>query len=145
MVLMHKYNGSLAASLESQRDSTVGYGSEFRDEATLSHLFARHPNWNRMIEILRHGSKWPLEPLDEDKRQADVAEALAFGNHKGASLQPKLLKKTRFEGRPLRILSPTTPRESHQDPKHPHRADEHPKAKHDQRIWTDRTQGSFDS
>ena len=29
MVLMHKYNGSLAASLESQRDSTVGYGSEF--------------------------------------------------------------------------------------------------------------------
>ena len=93
MVLMHKYNGSLAASLESQRDSTVGYGSEFRDEATLSHLFARHPNWNRMIEILRHGSKWPLEPLDEDKRQADVAEALAFGNHKGASLQPELLKK----------------------------------------------------
>ena len=46
-----------------------------------------------MIEILRHGSKWPLEPLDEDKRQADVAEALAFGNHKGASLQPELLKK----------------------------------------------------
>ena len=29
MVLMHKYNGSLAASLESQRESTVGYGSEF--------------------------------------------------------------------------------------------------------------------
>ena len=46
-----------------------------------------------MIEILRHGSKWPLESLDEDKRQADVAEALAFGNHKGALLQPELLKK----------------------------------------------------
>ena len=46
-----------------------------------------------MIEILQHGSKWPLEPLAEDKRQADVAEALAFGNHKGASLQPELLKK----------------------------------------------------
>ena len=41
-------------------------------------------------------TKWvrrPLEPLNEDKKRADVAEALAFGNHKGASLQPELLKK----------------------------------------------------
>ena len=44
MLLMHKHKGSLAASLESQCNSMVGYGSEFRDEATLYHLFARHPN-----------------------------------------------------------------------------------------------------
>jgi hypothetical protein len=93
MLLMHKHKGSLAASLESQRDSTVGYGSEFRDEATLYHLFARHPTWNWMTPILRNGSKWPLEPLNEDSRRADVDEALAFGNHKGALLQPELLKQ----------------------------------------------------
>jgi hypothetical protein len=55
LVLMHKHKGSLVASLESQRDSTVGYSSEFRDEATLSHLFSRRPNWNRMTQILRNG------------------------------------------------------------------------------------------
>jgi len=88
MLLMHKHKGSLVASLESQRDSTVGYGSVFRDKATLYHLFAHHPNWNRMTPILRNGSEWPLEPLDEDSRRADVDEALNFGNNKGASLQP---------------------------------------------------------
>ena len=65
---------------------------EFRDKATLSHLFARHPNRNRMTQILRNGSKWPLKPLTKDKRRTDVAEALTFGNHTGASLQPELLK-----------------------------------------------------
>jgi hypothetical protein len=92
MLLMHKHKGSLAASLESQRGSTVGYGLEFRNEATLYHLFARHPNWNRMTPILRNGSKWPLEPLEEDSQRVDVDKALAFGNHKGALLQPELLK-----------------------------------------------------
>ncbi len=93
MVLMHKYKDRLTASLESQQDTTVGYGLEFRNKAALSHLFARHPNWNWMTQILCNGSKWPLEPLAEDRQCADVAEALAFGNHKGASLQSKLLKK----------------------------------------------------
>jgi len=45
-----------------------------------------------MTQILRNGSEWSLEPLDEENHHADVEEALAFGNHKGASLQPELLK-----------------------------------------------------
>ena len=65
---------------------------EFCDEATLSHLFARHPKWNRMTQILQNGSEWPLEPLAKDKQRADFVEALAFENHNGATLQPKLLK-----------------------------------------------------
>ena len=93
MLLMHKHKGSLAALLESQRDLTVGYGLEFRDEATLYHLFACHPNWSRMTPILRNGSEWPLEPLNEDSQRVDVDKALSFGNHKGTSLQPELLKQ----------------------------------------------------
>ena len=46
-----------------------------------------------MTDILRNGSNWPLEPLEEDNHRADVEEALAFGNHKGALLQPELLKQ----------------------------------------------------
>ncbi len=93
MLLMHKHKGSLLASLESQRDLTVGYDLEFHNEATLYHLFARYPNWNRTTPILRNGSEWPLEPLDKNSRRTDVDKALTFGNHKGASLQPELLKQ----------------------------------------------------
>jgi len=34
-----------------------------------------------------------LEPLDEELRRNNVDTSLAFGNHKGASLQPNLLQK----------------------------------------------------
>ena len=44
-----------------------------------------------MSTILTNGSDWPLAQIDEDMRLRDVKEALAFGNHKGASLQPDLL------------------------------------------------------
>jgi hypothetical protein len=38
-------------------------------------------------------SEWPLEPLNKECRLEDINEALAFGNHKGASLQPDILRK----------------------------------------------------
>jgi hypothetical protein len=91
LLLMRKYGGSLAVALAAQKDSTVGYGSEFRAVTTLSNIFQRHPNWTRMSRILTHGSEWPLEPIDEECRLVDVREALTFGNHKGASMKPDLL------------------------------------------------------
>jgi len=91
LLLMKKYKGSLALALENHRESTMGYGSEFRHLSTLSRIFKRHPNWDRMTTILTNGSDWPLAQIDEDSRLRDVKEALAFGNHKGASLQPDLL------------------------------------------------------
>ena len=93
LMLMQKYNGNLAALLEAQCKSMVGYGSEFRHVNTLSKIYERHPNWNRMSKILNYGSEWPLDPLGKASRGADVNEALSFGNHKGASLQQDLLWK----------------------------------------------------
>jgi hypothetical protein len=40
-----------------------------------------------------NGSKWPLEEISEEDRASDLQEALIFGNHKGASSKPDLLKK----------------------------------------------------
>jgi hypothetical protein len=90
---MKKYNGNLGASLEAQCNLIVGYGLEFRYVNTLKKIFGRHPNWTRMSKILQNGSEWPLKPLNEELRHNDVNSALAFGNHKGASLQPELLQK----------------------------------------------------
>ncbi len=69
----------------------MGYGLEFREVATLANIFQCHPNWTRMSRILTHGSEWPLKPLNDDCRLADVREAPIFGNHKGALMKPDLL------------------------------------------------------
>ena len=90
---MKKYNGNLGASLEVQHNLIVGYGLEFRDVDILQKIFGQHPNWTRMSKILENGSEWPLKRLNEELRRNDVDTALAFGNHKGASLQPELLQK----------------------------------------------------
>ena len=41
-----------------------------------------------MKQVLTHGSKWPLQPLDEKDRIKDVEEALVFSNHRGAIKHP---------------------------------------------------------
>ncbi len=46
-----------------------------------------------MEQLLINKSEWPLSDLSKSKRIADLTEALAFGNHKGASQKPVLLKK----------------------------------------------------
>jgi hypothetical protein len=91
LILMRKYGGRLSELLEAQQDLMVGYRLEFRDVNTLSNIFQRHLNWMRMSQILTNGLEWPLEPLNEDSRLADVRKALIFGNHKGALMQLDLL------------------------------------------------------
>ncbi len=46
-----------------------------------------------MESILTRGSFSPLEDLDENLRQQDLEEALAFGNHKGAQKNPMRLRE----------------------------------------------------
>jgi len=66
-------------------------GSEFRKIPIIERIFKHHPLWPKMKETLANGSHWPLEDLDSNKRAADVAEALDFGNHKGANENQALL------------------------------------------------------
>ena len=46
-----------------------------------------------MKDLLEEGSIWLLAKLSKEERQKDIEDALAFGNHKGASQKPELLKK----------------------------------------------------
>ena len=46
-----------------------------------------------MEAILTRRSKWPLDDISEEDRESDLKEALTFGNHKGASSKPEVLKK----------------------------------------------------
>ena len=83
----------LAAAIEAQAESPVSYGSEFRPTSTLEQVFGLHPNWPRMKKLLEKGSDWPLDEVSMGDREADLDEALAFGNHRGAESKPELLRE----------------------------------------------------
>ncbi len=74
------------------RNAALSYGSEFKPPRILKHLFKNHPLWPRMEQLLLNGSQWPLDEISEDDRVADLHKALVFGNHKGATSKPELLK-----------------------------------------------------
>jgi hypothetical protein len=89
--LIQRHDGNLGKAIDSQRSSPIGYGSEFRPTKTLEPLLHLHPYWKQFESLLTHGSNWPLSDIDEEGRQKDITEALAFGNHKRATENPDLL------------------------------------------------------
>jgi len=91
--VLDKYEFDLGKALDTQHDSPLGPGMEFRPTDVLHEIFGLHPLWNRMEAILKNGSKWPLTEISEDDRAKDLQEALTFSNHKGAASKPALLKK----------------------------------------------------
>jgi hypothetical protein len=46
-----------------------------------------------MEQLLLEGSKWLMAPTPEECRIADLNKAIEFGNHKGATSQPELLRE----------------------------------------------------
>lgn len=84
--------GSLEKAIQAQGDSPLSYGSEFRLPPELEPILHLHPNWPQFLRLLTDGSNWPLTDITEEERQADVQEALAFGNHKGAIENSTLLR-----------------------------------------------------
>jgi hypothetical protein len=93
LAMCKKYNFSLEDILNAQRDSPLGPGKESRLPNILCSVFGLHPLWDRMESILTHGSKWPLINTSNNNRANNVINALTFGNHKGMSTKPDLLKK----------------------------------------------------
>ena len=90
--VLSKYEKDLDRALEAQEESPLGYRSEFRATSSLQLVFGCHPNWQWMKTILEVGSDWPMEDLDPKCKSADVMKALEFGNHRGATKNPELLK-----------------------------------------------------
>ena len=91
LCIINKYKGNLSSAIDAQRLSPCGYGSEFRPTTSLQPLLYLHPTWEKFKTLLTQGSDWPLDPISEEARQADVDEALQFGNHKEATNNPALL------------------------------------------------------
>jgi hypothetical protein len=93
LATLEKYGFNLGKALNAQHDSPLGPGMEFHPPDVIRSIFGLHPLWNRMEDILKNGSKWPLEEISEEDRASNLQEALIFGNHKGASSKMDLLTK----------------------------------------------------
>jgi hypothetical protein len=90
-----------------------------------------------MSQILTNRSEWSLEPLDKECRLEDIDKALAIGDHKGASLQPDLLRKLVTKDVQFGCCPPPANRESKEYPRDPTCPDEHPEAEKDQQARAD--------
>ncbi len=90
--IMRRFDNNLGKALKAQQDLPLGYGFEFQKADVLEPLFHLHPKWERFKNLLNNGLVWPLAEISKEKRVKDVEEALTFGNHKGATKQPDLLK-----------------------------------------------------
>jgi hypothetical protein len=88
-----KYDLNLGKALKVQQDSPLGNGKEFNPPSVHQQVFGLHPLWNQMEVFLLEGSKWPLAEIIKNEQQQDLVDALIFGNHKGASQKPVILKK----------------------------------------------------
>ena len=73
-------------------DTPLGFGSEFRLPSTLAPILHHHPWWERLHRTLTSGAELFAPLPDENARRLDLAEAMAFGNHSGATDQPDLLR-----------------------------------------------------
>jgi hypothetical protein len=85
--------------LESQRGSTVSFGSAFRPVEQLPGLLSKHLGFEELAKVLTYGMDYRYrEELTYDKRLKEMLVNLHCGNHKSAQDESdqaaKLLKKT---------------------------------------------------
>jgi hypothetical protein len=89
--ILEAHNFSLASAIESDGNSPLRFGSEFRPVSVLEPLLGIHPLWERIKALLLEGSHFSADPLPADECVQQVEAALAYGNHKGAVKAPDKL------------------------------------------------------
>ena len=60
------------------------YGSEFRDTTALAQLFLHHEDKTKIINIIKHRSRYHLDPIEEETRKSDLGAMILRGNHKSS-------------------------------------------------------------
>lgn len=71
--------------------SVTSFGSEFKAPQDLDCLLSHHPRWNQLRHRLNTAVHFPLEPITEAQRKADLTVAVQKGNHRSAKNNHKFL------------------------------------------------------
>ena len=93
-----EYNGKILARsgfdigrvLAEHKDTTLGYGCEFRSPAELKPLLGRHRHFKLLEDLLRNGMSYFYKvELTEAERVDELNAILQRGNHKSATNESK--------------------------------------------------------
>jgi hypothetical protein len=84
-IILENYNYNLHHIIETQRYSSIYYGSEFKPYQILQPLLQSHPLWPYIYQILSKGATFPLHPISNDQRILDNNFHFTRGNHKSAA------------------------------------------------------------
>ena len=74
--VLKSHNLCLESVLSKNKNTQLGYGSEFKPPSTLEAIFKNHPLWKRLKVQLSQGASYPLEELDKEEQVADLNSAL---------------------------------------------------------------------
>ena len=80
--ILAAFKGDLGAAIMAHKDSPVNYGSEFRDTTALAKLYLHHEDITKIINIIKQGYRYHLNPIEEETRKSDLSEMILRGNHK---------------------------------------------------------------
>ena len=89
--ILREHNFDLNAIIFSDPRSIVRPGSEFRPTSLLEPILQGHPLWPRFRQYLHIGAAYPVDPISDDDRLADLVAAIEYGNHKSARTQGEML------------------------------------------------------
>ena len=67
--IMAAFKSDLGAAIAAHKESTVNYGLELRDTTAVEQLFLHHEDKTKIISIIKHGSCYHLDPIEEGKRK----------------------------------------------------------------------------
>ena len=79
--ILASFKGDLGAAIAAQKDSPVNYGSEFCDIASLAKLFLHHKDKTKIIIIIQQGSRYYINPIEEETQKSDLDAMILRGNH----------------------------------------------------------------
>lgn len=83
--LLQGFGCNLGKLIRAHKDTTLGFGSEFRTVAELRPLLEGHSHFEKMADLLTNGMEYVFtQELSETKRKDKVGAMLARGNHKSA-------------------------------------------------------------
>jgi len=83
--ILRGYDMNLESALQAQPFSSLSIGSEFCPANMLEPLCGLHPLWPRVKQWLLMGVDYPLEPISEADRLADLHANFERGNHQLAT------------------------------------------------------------
>jgi hypothetical protein len=91
--MLREFDFNLSATLSNHKDTSLGFGSEFKPPHLLDPIFLHHPLWKYTSNIILNGASYPLREISNEDCLQDINLALTRGNHKSAITDEQTIRK----------------------------------------------------